>query len=178
VVTGSADNGVRLWNAQTGQFLGQAFLHPSRVRALAVSPDQEHLLTAGQDGMVRLWDTATRKPIGPLLRYPGPRGARTLAFFADGKKFLVTGEGTDAVSVWEMPTPVEGTVERLILWAQALSGLEMDATGALHQQDAARRAATRKLLQQAGGPPLRLAAEGALPDRLFVDRSAERPEGE
>jgi WD40 repeat protein len=41
-------------------------------------------VTAGSDGQIRLWDVASRRPIGTPL--PGPENINAVAFFApDGK---------------------------------------------------------------------------------------------
>ena len=51
------------------------------------SPDGRTLLTTGTDGRLRLWDLASRRPIGRAL--PGPEDVPAIAAFApDGDRIL------------------------------------------------------------------------------------------
>jgi WD40 repeat protein len=37
--------------------------HPGNVTALAFSPDAQHIASAGDDGLVRVWDNPLQKPV-------------------------------------------------------------------------------------------------------------------
>ena len=56
---------------------------PSPVNALAISPDSRLVATGGQDGIVRLWDTATRQPVGTPVNVDGSY-LYSVAFSPDG----------------------------------------------------------------------------------------------
>jgi len=57
IVSGSSDETVRLWDAQSGQPIGEPLRgHESGVISVAFSPDGKHIVSGSRDGMVRLWD--------------------------------------------------------------------------------------------------------------------------
>lgn len=55
ILTGSADNTARLWDASTGKPLSYPLRHAGSVTSLAFSPDGRTLLTGSIDGAARLW---------------------------------------------------------------------------------------------------------------------------
>ncbi len=84
----------------------KAFLSPARavlgdhvghVQALAFSPDGTRLVTADQEGSVRLWEVPSGKPIATLTGHARP--VTDLAFSPDGSH-LVTSDGS-AVRIWK-----------------------------------------------------------------------------
>src|SRR5690606_9074671 len=66
--------------------------HNDRIRQCNFSPDGTRVVTAGNDGVARLWDAATGAPIGEPLRHDGAvarawfdsSGMRVLTRSADG----------------------------------------------------------------------------------------------
>ena len=92
-----------------GALLG-ALQHGSRIRAwlggfdapvngAAFSPDGRLLATVTLDGTT-LWDTATWRQLGPLLRSPQGR-TEGLAFSPDGRTLAITG-GEGRVDLWDV----------------------------------------------------------------------------
>ena len=69
LATASRDNTVRLWDADTGQPVGDPLTgHSDWVCSVAFSPDGHRLASASADNTVRLWDADTGQPIGdPLI---------------------------------------------------------------------------------------------------------------
>lgn len=52
---------IRLWDAETGQYLAVLRGHVGPVYRLAWSPDSRCMVTASADSTVSVWDIATRK---------------------------------------------------------------------------------------------------------------------
>ena len=75
--------------------------HAGQVLGVAFSPDGRRLASAGEDGTVRVWDTATSKAIFPLRGHTGPVWG--VAFSPDGRRVASAGQdGT--VRLWDAAT--------------------------------------------------------------------------
>jgi WD40 repeat protein/serine/threonine protein kinase len=148
VLTGSLDTTARLWEAAGGKPLGQPLQHPGPVYSVAFSPDGATVLTACEDGGTRLWERATGKPLALLRHQPGVLKA---AFSPDGKTILTKVGAT--VRLWPAPRRVEGDPERILLWVQVVTGMELNESGAVQVLDAATWGQRRQRLQELGGPP-------------------------
>lgn len=66
IVSGSADQTVRIWDAITGQQRFQMRGHVGAVHSLAVSPDGALVLTSGADRTIRLWDAVGGRQLKQL----------------------------------------------------------------------------------------------------------------
>jgi WD40 repeat protein len=56
IVSGGVDRTVRLWNAKSGEQIGDAFVGPTEgVGTVAVSQDGQRILAGSADGTIRIW---------------------------------------------------------------------------------------------------------------------------
>jgi hypothetical protein len=70
----------------------------------------------------------------------------------DGKT-AVTGSRGKTARLWKIPQPIRGDPERIFLWAQVITGLELDEHGVVRFLDADTWHQRRQRLQELGGPP-------------------------
>jgi tetratricopeptide (TPR) repeat protein len=101
-------------------------LHADPVLSVCFSDDGRFLLTAasGSAGEVRLWDAATGTQIGPPALHDRPVRA---ALFDDGGRSFLTLCDDGAARRWPMPQPIAGDPDLVRLWAQTVTGQELDA---------------------------------------------------
>jgi WD40 repeat protein len=99
LATATADDIIRLWNAQTGERRGELKGHTRWVEALAFAPDGRTLASAADDGTVRLWDTPRRLELAALRGHG--RDVHSLAFSPDGKT-LASGGAEGAARLWDV----------------------------------------------------------------------------
>jgi WD40 repeat protein len=149
--TGCGDGRVRLWETGTGKSRGRFLAHPQGVRAVAFSPDGGLLLTGCYDHQARLWETATCQPLGPAL--PHPDRVFAVAFSPDGRT-IVTGCRDGTARVWQRFPPLVGLAERITLWIQVLTAMELDPQDETRPLDAVSWQQRLQHLQALGGPPL------------------------
>ncbi len=110
-VTGGIGFGARLWDVENGEPLGEPLPHPGELRTVAFSADGKTVLTAGHDkrpsgrdlaptghGRARLWDLATREPLGPALECSS--AILCAALHPDGKTVLV-GQADGKAQFWD-----------------------------------------------------------------------------
>ena len=116
---------------------------------LAFSFDSRSVLIRDREGGARLWDIFTGKRIGPA---PGRTGITHLAFSPDSRHLAVSGK-YGGIALWETSQSMQGSAERIRLWAETVAGMELDSQQVIHllDPDEVRRRRTR--LNELGGPP-------------------------
>ncbi len=149
-LTASQDTTARLWDAATGAPVSRPLEHPGAVACAAFSPDGRLILTAGDD-TARLWDAATGRPLGPPLRHTA--SVLRITFAREGRTAL-TADHDAGVWFWEVPAPLGGDAACVTLWAQVLTGLELDEGHAVRVLDGETWLRRRQELRKRGGPPL------------------------
>ena len=99
VLTASADNTARLWEADSGKLL--AIFQGSRnsLTGAVFSPDGRRVLTASIDNTTRLWEADSGKL---LAIFQGSRNSLTGAVFSPDGRRLLTASGDNAARLWEV----------------------------------------------------------------------------
>jgi WD40 repeat protein/serine/threonine protein kinase len=147
----------RLWDAVSGKPLG-APLAGDLAEACRFAADGTALLTIGEHGVAHLWDLTTVKALGPALgKYPLPEKSTGPLLFsglparAEGMVLFAQGDGS--LRVHRTATPVEGEVERIVLWIQLQTGQELSPDGDVVDLDQGTWRQRYERLERLGGPP-------------------------
>ena len=101
VVTASEDGTARLWNALTGEPLGDPMRHEAEVLWAQFSSDGQRIVTASVDGSARIWRADTGQLAAPPLRHRDI--VHFAAFSPDGQK-VVTASRDHTVRIWNAQT--------------------------------------------------------------------------
>ena len=103
IASGSADNTLRVWDAATGQPIGQPLTgHTEVVLSVAFSPDGKRIASGSADNTLRVWNADTGQALGPPLT--GHTGfVFSVAFSPDGHR-LATGSVDQTVRLWNADT--------------------------------------------------------------------------
>src|SRR6478672_1071721 len=98
-VSGNDDKTVRVWDAATGQRLGEPLTgHTAPVESVAFSPDGSRIASGSFHKTVRLWDAATGHQLGdPLTSHVA--GAVSVAYSPDGTR-IVSGGWDKTLRLW------------------------------------------------------------------------------
>jgi WD40 repeat protein len=101
IVSGSYDDTLRIWNAETGKTIRTLQGHTGAVISVAFSPDGKRIVSGSSDKNLRIWDAQTGKVIATL---PGhTKAVISVAFSPDGKR-IVSGSLDKILRIWDIET--------------------------------------------------------------------------
>ncbi|MGD1804144.1 NACHT and WD repeat domain-containing protein, partial [Dapis sp. BLCC M126] len=101
IVSGSNDNTVRVWDANTGEQIGKPLQHQDKVNSVAFNHDGTKIVSGSFDKTVRVWDANTGEQISKPLQHWD--WVWSVAFNHDGTK-IVSGSFDNTVRVWDADT--------------------------------------------------------------------------
>lgn len=101
ILTASADQTARLWDAETGSQIAALQGHSDRVLHASFSTDGRCLLTASADGTARLWDAERSKAFTVL---EGHTNAVFEASFSGDDSRVLTASAHGPVQIWNPQT--------------------------------------------------------------------------
>jgi WD40 repeat protein len=107
VISGSYDRNLIWWDPAAGKPSRTVEAHKGWIRDLVVTPDGKRLISAGDDMLVKVWETETGKLVRTLDGHDKktPQGHVTalyaLAISPDGKQ-IASGDRIGGVRVWEL----------------------------------------------------------------------------
>ncbi|KAG9091010.1 POC1 centriolar protein A, partial [Ceratobasidium sp. 370] len=103
IVSGSSDNAVRVWDADTGALIGESLTdHSHLVTSVAFSPDGHRTVSGSDDKTVRVWDADTGAPIGEP--FTGHSHSVTSVAFSPDSHRIVSGSDDQTVRLWDADT--------------------------------------------------------------------------
>ncbi|MCA9155142.1 MAG: WD40 repeat domain-containing protein, partial [Planctomycetales bacterium] len=98
LAVGCLDKQARLFTLANGQPVA-AWEHPEAVHAVAFSSDGLRLTTSGGDGIVHVWDLATKRE---LERFAGHEGAALAVAVSSDGKTIVSGAADKTARIWSV----------------------------------------------------------------------------
>ncbi|CAG7851430.1 SubName: Full=Related to WD40-repeat protein (Notchless protein) {ECO:0000313/EMBL:CCA73057.1} [Serendipita indica DSM 11827] len=101
IASGSGE-GVQLWDARTGQPLGESQGHTSGIDSLALSIDGSRIVSGSMDGTIVLWDVTTGQSLGEPLQGHDD-WVDSVAFSRDGSR-IASGSWDATVRLWDVAT--------------------------------------------------------------------------
>jgi WD40 repeat protein len=104
LVSGSADQTIKVWDWATGTELRTLVGHSSFINALAIAPDGKTLVSGSADQMIKIWDLTTGKELRTLTGHTGFINALKISH--DGR-ILVSGGADQIIKIWDLTTGKE-----------------------------------------------------------------------
>ncbi|AMV28432.1 WD domain, G-beta repeat [Gemmata sp. SH-PL17] len=149
VLSGTNFNMVQMWDVPGRSVRETALLHSAQVWGVTASPDGSRVLTASYDRTARAWDAEIGKPISPPLFHG--EGVSEVVYSQDGK-WILTGSWDRRARCWATVEPVPDEVERVRLWVEVMTGLQIGLTGASDLLTAEEWHKRYRRLNALGGP--------------------------
>ena len=102
IVSGSDDETIRLWDAQTGGQVGNPLKgHTDFITSVAFSPDGRHIVSGSRDETIRLWDAQTGGQVG---NFQGHTSFVSSVVFSPDGRHIVSGSWDKTIRIWDAQT--------------------------------------------------------------------------
>jgi WD40 repeat protein len=137
-----------LWDAVTGSPKESPVAHLcGAVQAAGLAPKGQWLAAAGTDHILRVWDLATGKTIGPAL--PHADSVFHIQFSPDGRQLATTCHD-GFLRVWKIAAPLQGSPERIRLTVELAAERTLGPFGEVLELDAKALEQRRRRLELLG----------------------------
>lgn len=100
LMTAAVDNSARIWDVASGAELLR-LEKTGRAAAVAVSPDQETIVTGGAGGIIQVWNARTGERTRVVSAERGHTQEVTALAFADEGRSLLSGDARGRLCVWD-----------------------------------------------------------------------------
>jgi WD40 repeat protein len=101
VFTGRLDNSLQMWELDTKTVVRNFVGHTDVISSLALSQDQQSLMSTSWDGSIRLWNVGTGLMTRKLVH---PSGAVHTAMFSPDDKSVYSAGADRLIRVWDIAT--------------------------------------------------------------------------
>ena len=98
IVSGSADQTVKIWDSATGECLLTINGHSHRVLAVAISPDGKLIASASADHSIKIWQANDGRLVNSLSGHSG--AVNCVKFSTDGR-WLLSGSDDRTARIWD-----------------------------------------------------------------------------
>ncbi len=99
VVSGSADNTLKVWDLDSGQLLHTLNEHSARVWAVTITPDGEKIISSSSDNTLKIWDLASGQLLHTLIGHS--HWVKVVTVTPDGER-VVSGSRDGTLKVWDL----------------------------------------------------------------------------
>ena len=102
LASGSWDRTIKIWNLETGEFVGTLMGHSDRVNSVAISGDGKMLASGSSDETIKFWNLHT----GELLfTFPGhSMEVNSVAISPTGQVIASSGGADNTIKLWNLRT--------------------------------------------------------------------------
>jgi WD40 repeat protein len=118
---------VHLWNARSGERIGQPRSEDRVPRRIAFTPDGKVMLTRDLFGVVRMWEVRSGRPLGPPIH--AQQTVNSAALSADGRRVATLDIG-GSIRLWDVPKMPERDDDMQYMTWKTL-GLRLSPTGSV-----------------------------------------------
>ena len=101
IISGSWDNTIKIWDANTGECLKTLEGHSNVVRSVAYSPDGRKIISGSTDKTIKIWNANRGKYLQTLEGHSDR--VYSVAYSPDGKR-IISGSQDKTVKIWDANT--------------------------------------------------------------------------
>src|SRR3990170_8797570 len=101
IVSGSSDNSIKIWNAETGELIRTLLGHTNSVWSVCFSSDNKQIVSGSCDRSIKIWNAETGELIRTLL---GHTATVTSVCFSSNNKQIISGGCDNSIKTWNAET--------------------------------------------------------------------------